>query len=282
MVGHHDLAAGGLLPGQLGEALPHVGAALTQALPGTDRDLLPRPGAVLGGRVAIPAHATGWHRIGTGGLPLGPVTQRQHLRAQRPGRRGAGRRNQLTLLVRDPFAYPVQTRVVRPALEHRVARHVLARAGGPQPVDQAGQVGLHELALQGQRGGGDHHPGTAGPSLAPTQRRQRPAEVGQALPGAGARLYEQVIAPGRGRGNRPGHRGLFRTHHPTGDRCDHGIQRAYRRFGWALLLRRHARHSPWRRTARPTATPRRGPARRPACCPPGPGPATRRRCSRCR
>ncbi|GAA2625514.1 hypothetical protein GCM10009863_45220 [Streptomyces axinellae] len=68
-----------------------------------------------------------------------------------------------------------------------------------QRIDRARQVALDELALERERGGGDHD------SLAVCQRGD---QISQRLAGTGARLYEEVASVIDGLGDGFGHSGL--------------------------------------------------------------------------
>ncbi len=105
------------------------------------------------------------------------VPQLEHLLARRP----CGHVDEGALVVGDALADAVQAGVVGAALEHGVAR--------VDPVtdrlDQARDVALDQLVLQGQRGRRDHDPAVV---------QQARHEVGQRLAGAGAGLDEEVLA----------------------------------------------------------------------------------------
>ncbi len=78
---------------------------------------------------------------------------------------------------------PVQTQVVRPALEHRELR--AAAQQRVQRVDGPRKIALHELPLERQGGGRHDDPLPVG---------ERGHEVAERLSGAGARLDQQVGA----------------------------------------------------------------------------------------
>jgi hypothetical protein len=69
-----------------------------------------------------------------------------------------------------------------------------------------------ELLLEIDRVRGDHHPATVGDGVG----RRRP-EVGQALPGPGARLDDQVQPVGQGLGDGAGHLQLTGTGFEPGE-----------------------------------------------------------------
>lgn len=174
VVGDDDLGELGALTGHLREALRAVGALRgSQALPGGHRHL--RPGPVGDTRrEVVPVAGLGLVR---------PVPQPEQILAQLA--RGCGRlelvEEALLLVLRDTFMESVQAQVVRPALEHRELG--AATQQRMQRVDRTRQVPLHELALEGQRGGRDH-------DALPV--RECGHEVAERLTGAGAGLDQQM------------------------------------------------------------------------------------------
>ncbi|CAM5653765.1 hypothetical protein SALBM135S_05057 [Streptomyces alboniger] len=143
-----DVGELGALTGRLREALRAVSALRgAEALPGGDRDL--GPGAVgdTGGEVVAVA------RLGL----VRPVPHPEQVLAQLAA--GGGRlelvEEALLLVLRHTLVEAVQAQVVRAALEHGELR--AAAQQRVQRVHGARQVPLHELALEGERGRGDHH-----------------------------------------------------------------------------------------------------------------------------
>jgi hypothetical protein len=177
VVGDDEVAAVGLLAGELGEALrPERALARTQALAVVDRDLPPLAVGVARGVVTLAA-AAGL------GLLLRPLAQLEDLLGH-----GAHRHvDEGALVVGDAGADAVQAGVVGAALEHGVRR---VEAGDvlldlTDRLDQPRQVALDELVLQGEGRGGDDD------ALVVEHRRD---EVAQRLAGAGAGLDEEVAA----------------------------------------------------------------------------------------
>lgn len=216
MVGHDDIGELGPLAGRLREALGAVRTlGGTETLARGDGDLGPR--AVRDTRCQV---------VTVAGLRLvRPVAQTQEVLAQLARRR---RRLELVeepflLVLRGPLVEPVQTEVVRPALQHR-------ELGPPaqqrmQGLDRAREVPLHELALEGQRRRGHHDP------LAVGQRRH---QVAEGLARAGTGLDEEMGVVVDGLGDGLGHgdlAGPFRT----ADGGDGGVEE---------LGERWLRHSP--------------------------------------
>ena len=203
VVGDHQVRAPGLVARAFDEALVSVGAPLrTEALAYRDRHLLPGPVGVRRGVVAI-------GQTPLAGLFLGPLPQRQHLRAEgrlrRAQRCGLDRvgqiagRDQRALILRGAVPDPQQAGVVGPALEDRVPG---ALAGDRLDGVQRGRdVVVGQLALQGQRRGGDHDP-LVGLLSQPDQGRR---QVAQRLSRPGAGLHEQVPAGVERVGDRVGH-----------------------------------------------------------------------------
>src|SRR5581483_3522575 len=115
-----------------------------EAVAGGDADLAPFAIVVTRGRVAVAAAPVT-------ALLLRPSAELEHLL----GHVAHGDvHRQRARIIRDAFADPVQAGIVAATLEHREgtvqARYVLRR------LDQARQVALDELVLQGQ-GRGRHH-----------------------------------------------------------------------------------------------------------------------------
>ncbi len=187
VVGDDDVGELGPLPGGLGEALRAVRAlARAETLAGGDGDL--GPGAV--------GHTRG-QVVAVAGLGVrGPVAQPQQILAELAGRGGRLERVEepLFLLLRHPLMEPVQAHVVRAALEHRELG--AAAQQRVQRVHRAGQVPLHELPLEGERRGGDHH------AFAVREGRH---QIAEGLAGAGARLHQQVGVVVHGLGDGFGH-----------------------------------------------------------------------------
>ncbi len=261
VVGDDEVGALGLLARELDEALLAEGAlAGAQAVTVADADLAPLAVGVARRGVALA-------RPALLGLLLGPGPQLEHLLAHR----ALGHLHERALVVGHPLADAVEAGVVGAALEHGVggvdAGLVLDR------LDQAGQVALHELVLQGQGGGGDDHPAVV------DQGRH---EVAQRLAGAGAGLDEQVLLrlqrarDGLGhlhltRPLLPAERGHGRRQHP-GDRAGVAGARGGRRGG-GLAGGGGLRHQ---RTLTALADSPTGPERHRWRTPVGPGPHRRR------
>ena len=171
VVGHDQVAAVGLLAGDLHEALLAEGALRRpEAVAVADADLPPLALGVAGRGVALAAAA----RLG---LLLRPGAQLEDLRAQR----ALGDVDQRALVVGHALADPVEAGVVGTTLEHGVGR--VDPVG--QALDQPRDVALDQLVLECERCRGDHD------ALVVEQARH---EVGQRLAGAGPRLHQQVFA----------------------------------------------------------------------------------------
>ena len=185
VVGDDQVAAVRLLARELGEALGAERALRgAQAVAVADADLPPLTVGVPRGAVALAAAAAL-------GLLLGPLPQLEHLLAQST----RGHVDERALVVGDALADPVQAGVVGAALEYGVARVDAVT----DRLDQARDVALDQLVLQGQRGRRDHDP--------PVVQQARD-EVAQRLAGAGAGLDEEVLAGSTSRRYRLGHRHL--------------------------------------------------------------------------
>ncbi len=190
VVGDHHIGEFGALPGGLREALRSVGAlGGAQALPGGDGDLAP-------GAVGDP----GGERIAVAGFGLvRPVAQPQQVLAELAG----GRRlledveQALLLVLRGALVQTVQAQIVGAALEH--GELGAAAQLGMERLDRPRQIALHQLALEGEGGRGDHH------SLAVGQRRH---QIAEGLSGAGAGLDQQMGGAVHGLGDGLGHRHL--------------------------------------------------------------------------
>ena len=179
VVRHDQLGILRSLTGPLGEALGgELALCRPQTLPVVDADLTPDPVRVLRGVVPLTR--------GTGrGLVLGPGAQLQDCLAQRT----LGHLHQRALFVRHPLSDAVQTRVVRPALQHGV-RRCRTRGGrscwerAADGSHQGRQVAFDELVLERQGGGCDHDAIAA---------QQRWHEVSQGLASACAGLDQKML-----------------------------------------------------------------------------------------
>ena len=184
MVGDHQVGGPGLVPRLLDEARAAVRAALrAQALPDRDRDLLPGALGVRGAssrsaRPPSPACSSAHSRSASTSAPStdsGVASGAALIVADQ-----VVRRDQRRLVLGGAVAHLEQAGVVGPALEDRVPRPL---AGDRfDRVEGGRDVVGGQLALQGQRRGGDHDPlvrllRPAGPGPAPGSPSDLPVPV---------------------------------------------------------------------------------------------------------
>jgi hypothetical protein len=210
VVGDDDVGFAGPNPRRLGEAVHPVRAARrADALAGRHRHQ--PPGRVVDARIELVAVA------GLGAR--GPVAQSLDLLAdpaglaEPAGAAAAGVEKRIVGLVGRAAFQPGQTQVVVATLEHSergpAAQHRLDRVG------ESGQVVVHQLGLQGEGGGGDHHRPV---------HQQRRHQIRQRLAGAGAGLHQQVLTRLRGPRHGIGHPLLAGAFDAAGHRRDSGCQ----------------------------------------------------------
>ena len=167
---------------------------------GRNRHLPPGPIAHARGEVfALP-------RLGV----LGPLADADDLLAEpRRGRIDAADAQECALVgvVREPTLEFVGTDIVGPSLDQ--GKGGLPAEQGLQRAGQAREVARHDLALEGERRGGDDR-------CLPRAHRvlDRRDEVGQRLARAGPRLHQQVGPLLDGGGDRVGHGDLTLTSRP--------------------------------------------------------------------